>query len=85
MDWFNDFTEADRQTCLESNTVTARRHGVAGFGYSRSDSGPPRCWLTLCYIVRRSEASNVDALEKALVDSSQSNEGRPGRFRSKKS
>ncbi|MCI0663051.1 MAG: ATP-binding protein, partial [Acidobacteria bacterium] len=82
-DWFGDFSEADQQFCLDSDApLTVRRHRWLDLATRDLIQNHRDAWLTICYIVRRSEASNVDTLMNTLVDNSPSDETRHGRFRS---
>jgi tetratricopeptide (TPR) repeat protein len=80
-DWFNEFSEPKRQVCLNrSSLLTERRHrwleqATRDLALHRRDA-----WLTLCYIVRHSEASDVDELMDDLVNGGAPEEARPGRF-----
>src|SRR5262249_44892215 len=82
-DWFNDFDESERSACLDGTApLTVRSHrlldlAVRDLIHIRRDA-----LLTICYIVRRSEASSVDALINSLVDAEAVEHTRPGRFRS---
>ncbi|MFN0086167.1 MAG: TIR domain-containing protein [Blastocatellia bacterium] len=81
-DWFNDFEESERQACLETASVTGRRHRWLDFALRDLMSDRRDAWLTICYIVRRSEASGVTTLLKSLIDHDETEQPRPGRFRS---
>ncbi|MCI0336112.1 MAG: ATP-binding protein, partial [Acidobacteria bacterium] len=82
-EWFGDFADEDRQSCLDSDApLTVRRHRWLDLATRDLIQNHRDAWLTICYIVRRSEASNVDTLMNTLVDNSPSDETRHGRFRS---
>ncbi len=82
-DWFNDLPEPDRQACLDGDALlTVRRHRWLELAARDLIQDHRDAWLTICYIVRRSEASSVDALMKNLVDPGSTDAARPGRFRS---
>ena len=82
-DWFNEYSEAERQACLDVTApLTARRHRWLDLATRDLIRNHRDAWLTLCYIVRRSEASSVDALMDSLVDRGSADESLPGRFQS---
>ncbi|MGH9837661.1 MAG: TIR domain-containing protein [Blastocatellia bacterium] len=82
-DWLGDFSEAERQACLDPVApLTVRRHRWLELATRDLIRHRRNAWLTICYIVRRSEASSVDALMNGLVDRSSAAEARPGRFSS---
>lgn len=82
-DWFNgEFSELERQTCLNSPHLTARRHRWLDLAVRDVIRNHRDAWFTLCYIVRRSDASDLDKLMESLVDSGSEGESLPGRFQS---
>ncbi len=86
-EWFEEFQDDERQICLdETVTTTERRHRWLELA-TRDLKGKDgrHAWLTLCYIVSRSEASNFNDLVAALVRN-QSDGGQVirGRFRDRK-
>ncbi len=83
-DWFNsdDFSETERQMCLNATPTTARRHRWLDLATRDVMRNRRDAWMTLCYIVRHSTASSVDALMDSLVDRDGTGESLPGRFQS---
>lgn len=82
-EWFGEFSEAERQACMDDDApLTVRRHCWLDLATRDLIQQRRDAWLTICYIVRRSEASNIEALMNSLVDDSSVEEHRPGRFRS---
>lgn len=80
--WFNRFPPEDRQQCLAEDCLkTTRRHrwmDLATQDLIKAERRDP--WLTLCYIVRHSEASQIESLEKNLVESDAEGQTRLGHF-----
>jgi tetratricopeptide (TPR) repeat protein len=83
-EWFGGFSEeAERQACLDTDTLlTVRRHRWLDLAMRDLIQSHRDAWLTICYIVRRSEASSVDALMDSLVAKATTDSPMPGRFRS---
>jgi tetratricopeptide (TPR) repeat protein len=79
-EWFNEFSETKQQACLDADTFTAHRHRWLDLATRDVIRNHRDAWLTLCYIVRRSEASSVDTLMDRLVDRGSGGESLPGRF-----
>jgi hypothetical protein len=80
--WFDNFAEADRAACLDEKSLkTTLRHRWLDLATRDLIERRPRDqWLTLCYIVRNSEASQLEKLESALVEKETSPELKPGHF-----
>ncbi|MBS1790743.1 MAG: toll/interleukin-1 receptor domain-containing protein [Acidobacteria bacterium] len=82
-EWFGEFSEVERLACLDANaTLTERRHRWLELATRDLIQNRRDDWLTICYIVRRSEASGVESLMDSLVDDASVEASRPGRFRS---
>jgi tetratricopeptide (TPR) repeat protein len=86
-EWFEEFQDDERQKCLDEKvTKTERRHRWLELATSDlKEKFGRHAWLTLCYIVSRSEASDFNDLVAALVrDQSDGEQGIRGRFRDRK-
>lgn len=82
--WFLSIPEEDRQLRLDRKpTFTDHRHYWLSLATRDLIHGHRNAWLTILYIVRRSEASRIEVLEKELVDESPADQSKPGRFASK--
>src|SRR5262249_44186262 len=58
-DWFGEFTDAEQQVCREAGApMTVRRHRWLDLATRDLIQNHRDAWLTICYIVRRSEASS---------------------------
>ena len=80
-DWFEGFSEADRQACRDAAApLTVRRHRWLDLATRDINRNQRAAWLTICYIVRKSEASDIDALMADLVVPDAAEEPPPGRF-----
>lgn len=82
-EWFGEFPEGEQQVCRDADEpLTVRRHRWLDLATHDLIQNRRDAWLTICYIVRRSEASSIEALMNSLVDEASVEESRLGRFRS---
>jgi len=81
-EWFNEFSEEEKKFCLDlTSPLTTRRHRWLDIATHDLIHHHRAAWLTICYIVRQSEASDLESLTKALVKPI-TDELKPGRFSS---
>lgn len=82
-EWFAEFSDADREACLDlSAPLTGRRHRWLDLAVRDITKDRRDAWLTICYIVKNSEAGSIDMLMNELVDADSSEATRPGHFKS---
>lgn len=80
-DWFEGVPEEDRQACRDAGApLTVRRHRWLDLATRDINRNQRAAWLTICYIVRKSEASGIDALMEDLVVPDAAETPPPGRF-----
>jgi tetratricopeptide (TPR) repeat protein len=81
--WFSEFSAESRHACLDTEAPkTTLRHRWLDLATRDLVVNERNAWITLCHIVRRSDASSINTLSKDLVAGSATGNEKQVRFRS---